>query len=113
MNHVTGAPNALAIEDEKPKMEESFKQHLTTVGIPPTLITLMEQENIHSPADLPRYCLEKRFVNDHLIQMCDETRGSRKLMPVLVKIWEEAEEANKESASRLAKGVDDEEIERP
>ena len=94
-------------------MEECFRQHLRSVGIPEPLIDLMEKENIHTPADLPRYCLEKNAVYDHLIQICDETRGNRKLMSPLIKIWEEAESANKESAARLAKGVDDDEIEWP
>ena len=50
------APGALAIEDEGPVMEESFRVALVAGGLPQPLITYMQGENILSPADLPRYC---------------------------------------------------------
>ena len=113
MSSARTAPGQLAIEDDAPRMEETFRELLSTNGIPTDLFNWMEQENVHSAADLPRYCLEKQAIMTLLINGCESTRGQRKLMPFLVKVWEQADSINKEAASRLAKGVDDEEIERP
>ena len=88
----TKAPAALAIEDEGPTMEESFRTALIEGGIPQALITFMEGENLLSPADLPRYCgggdAGKQNIYNYLIQGPEETRGMRKLMPCLSKFFE-------------------------
>ena len=39
----TGSAGALAIEDEAPRMEESFRELLSSNGIPTDLINLMEK----------------------------------------------------------------------
>ena len=68
-------------------MEESFRELLNSNGIPTDLINLMEKENIHAAADLPRYCLDKQAILTLLINQCESTRGQCKLMPFLVKLW--------------------------
>ena len=99
-----GSAGALALEDEAPHIKESFRELLSSNGIPTDLIKWTEQENVHSAADLPRYCLDKQAILTLLINGCESTRGQRKLMPFLVKVWEQADSINKEAASRLAKG---------
>lgn len=111
------AGSALAIADVLPPMEESFRKALVEGGIPPILIEFMRKENILSPADLPRYCgtgeTGRENIFKYLINGNDETRNQRRLMPCLSKLFEEAEYSNKEEAERKAKGLVDEEIERP
>ena len=109
------AVNALlAIEnDDAPKMDPSFRALLVANKMPTKLIDLMERENILSPEDLPRYCGSTEGILKLVLNMCDETRNQRKYMPFLVKMFEEAQASNKESAERKAKGTEDEEIERP
>ena len=71
----------LAIQDTSPMMEESFRNLLTKNGIPKELIEHMKNENILAPCDLPRYCLEKQGIMDHLVNACEATRGNRNSCP--------------------------------
>ena len=93
-------------------MDPSFFEALLSKGIPHGLVEYMSSENVNSLEDFACYCTTDE-IQELLIEKHSATRGQRKFLVPLSRLWLAGKAALDIGAKRQAEGVTDVSLETP
>ena len=107
----TVVPQAARMKPDR--MEQSFFDQLVRDELPIPLIRFMSRENVNRLSDLANYCPSKESVHSLLVDACPDTKGERRHMVPLARLWDVAVETGKLEVRRQVEGVTDQALETP
>ena len=106
-------PKAELVKGKPADMEQSFFDQLMAAKIPMALIHYMSDQYINCLTDFPHYCFEKKDIMTLLLDAVEETRGERKFMVPLTKLWAAASVRTELATKRQSEGMTEAEMEVP